>query len=305
MLRIINKINKISYLEIILFVLLASLIYVVLFKNNKEGFIQHKKNFVKHTDEDIYDKFYVNVYDKILYNTDKNNFEISYIFPKPTKNSFVLDIGCGTGHHIKSINDLNIRSIGIDNSREMIEKAKKNYPTLKFKQCNTMNTMEFPEHTFSHILCLYFTIYYIKDKRQFLENCYQWLKPNGVLIIHLVNVNKFDPIVPNATSFDDKIERPVKSIIEFDKFEYISKFQQDRGVDINNINIKEPNVIFKEEFKFNDKHTRINEHKLYMSSQESILSTAKEIGFILKSYTEINIDSYKYNYLYTLQKPSK
>ncbi len=303
MLRILNKIR---YLEIILFVLLLSLIYVFMCKNSYEGFIEEKKEFLRHTDSDIYDSFYANVYDKILYNKDKNDFEITHIFPNPTKNSLVLDIGCGTGHHIKKINDLNIRAIGIDNSQAMIQKAKKNYPDLNFKLANIMNTMEFPENTFSHILCLYFTIYYIKDKRTFLENCYQWLKPKGILVIHLVNVSKFDPIVPHATSFNQESKRPTKSEITFNQFTYNSDFQQNKSIDQNSVNLKQPNVIFKEIFKFNDKNkTRINEHKLYMSSQQSILATAKELGFILKNYTEMDsIDTYEYNYLYTLQKPS-
>ena len=58
--------------------------------------------------------------------------------------------------------------------------------------------MEFPADTFTHITCLYFTIYYIKDKRLFFENCFKWLKPHGVLVIHLVNMNKFDPILPSC-----------------------------------------------------------------------------------------------------------
>ena len=160
------------------------------------------------------------------------------------------------------------------------------------------------ENTFSHILCLYFTIYYFKDKRQFLENCYQWLQPNGILVIHLVNVNKFDPIVPSATDFDTKSKRPTKSLIDFDKFNYKSNFIHDKNMNFNTINLQQPNVIFKEQFKFNDKKkTRINEHKLYMSSQQSILAAAREIGFILQSQIEMKDIEYDYNYLYTLQKP--
>jgi len=188
----------------------------------------------------------------------------------------------------------------------MIKKAQKNYPDLNFKLANITNTMEFPENTFTHIICLYFTIYYIKDKKQFLENCYHWLKPQGILVIHLVNVSKFNPIVPSATSFNNDSNRPTKSEITFDEFTYNSDFKQNKSINSNTCNLKEPNVIFKEVFKFNDKSkTRVNEHKLYMSSQQSIISTAKEIGFNLKSYTEMkDVDTYDYNYIYILQKLS-
>ena len=302
--NIISKLNKISCLEIILFVLLISLLIVILNRNNKEGFIDEKADFVRHTDDDVYDDFYANVYDKILHNDTKNNFEIENIFTNPSPNNLVLDIGCGTGHHVKLLSDLKIKALGVDNSSSMIKKCKSNFPGLNFKVSNILNTMEFPENTFSHILCLYFTIYYFKDKRQFLENCYQWLQPNGVLVIHLVNVNKFDPIVPSATDFDKESKRPTKSLIDFDKFNYKANFIHDKNMNFNTINLQQPNVIFKEQFKFNDKKkTRINEHKLYMSSQQSILATAREIGFILQSQIEMKDIEYDYNYLYTLQKP--
>ena len=303
--NIISKLNKISCLEIILFVLLISLLIVILNRNNKEGFIDEKADFVRHTDSDVYDDFYANVYDKILHNDTKNNFEIENIFTNPSPNNLVLDIGCGTGHHVKLLSDLKIKALGVDNSSSMIKKCKSNFPGLNFKVSNILNTMEFPENTFSHILCLYFTIYYFKDKRQFLENCYQWLRPNGVLVIHLVNVNKFDPIVPSATDFDKESKRPTKSLIDFDKFNYKANFIHDKNMNFNTISLQQPNVIFKEQFKFNDKKkTRINEHKLYMSSQQSILAAARDIGFILQSQIEMKNIEYDYNYLYTLQKPS-
>ena len=75
-------------------------------------------------------------------------------------------------------------------------------------------------------------------------------------------------------------------------------------MNFNTISLQQPNVIFKEQFKFNDKKTRINEHKLYMSSQQSILAAARDIGFILQSQIEMKNIEYDYNYLYTLQKPS-
>ena len=58
-----------------------------------------------------------------------------------------------------------------------------------------MDFMHFDQEAFSHITCLYFTIYYIKDKKRFFKNCFDWLMPTGHLAIHLVNRDKFDPII--------------------------------------------------------------------------------------------------------------
>jgi SAM-dependent methyltransferase len=168
-----------------------------------------------------------------------------------------------------------------------------------------MSSLECPEHTFSHILCLHFTIYYFKDKRHFLENCFHWLKPNGVLILHLVNIKKFNIVLPNAKPFMKSHKKTNQNIIMFDKLNYRSKFISDTNVNFNTLRLDEPNVIFKEIFKFTDTNkVRINEHKLFMSSQNAIINSALEVGFMLKTYIEINIDTYNYNYLYTLEKPN-
>ena len=66
----IKILKNISCLEIVLFVLLISLGFIFLFKKNQEGFIEEKHNFIRHTDNDIYDNFYASVYDKILHNED-------------------------------------------------------------------------------------------------------------------------------------------------------------------------------------------------------------------------------------------
>jgi ubiquinone/menaquinone biosynthesis C-methylase UbiE len=303
------ELEKIKYIEIILFVLICSLLFLFVLKKNKEGFIEEKQDIVIYTEDDIYDEFYSKMYDKLLLDPDKLNFEINYIFENSqTQNKmkhYVLDVGCGTGHHINKITNLNIKCIGIDNSKSMIAKSQKKFPKSTFKLANTMNSLEFAEHTFSHILCLYFTIYYFKDKRRFLENCFNWLKPNGILVLHLVNIKKFNIISPNAKPNAKRNAKSNENIIFFDKFKYRSNFITDANINFNTLRLDEPNVIFKEIFKFNDSNkVRINEHKLYMSSQNAIINSALEVGFILKRYIEINVDTCSYNYLYTLEKPN-
>ena len=303
------ELEKIKYIEIILFVLICSLFFLFVLKKNKEGFIDKKQDFVIYTENDIYDDFYSKLYDKLLLDDDKLNFEINYIFKNiqnqnQIKNYNVLDIGCGTGEHINKITNLNIKCIGIDTSKSMIAKSQNKFPKSSFKLANAINSLEFPEHAFSHILCLYFTIYYFKDKRHFLENCFYWLKPNGVLILHLVNIKKFNIIAPNAKPFTKSHKSSNQNIILFDTFKYSSNFISDPNINFNTLRLDEPNVLFKEIFKFKDTNkVRINEHKLYMSSQNAIINSALEIGFILKTYVEIKVDTCSYNYLYTLEKP--
>jgi len=306
--NIYKNLERISIVEILLFALIIS--FIINYYNNytnKEGFIESKGNFIKMTENDVFDDQYCDLYDLLVYNSLKNNFEVDIILNSTTPNvqNKILDIGCSTGHHVNLLQKKNNNVIGIDNSLSMIKKAKINYPHLNFKFTDALSSMEFHSNTFTHISCLYFTIYYIKNKKTFLENCYNWLMPGGVLIIHLVDMYKFDPVIPGSTKLSTQSNiRNTQSIINFNELQYRSNFDLDNTIDNNVINLNNSNAKFKETIKFkNNKDVRINEHNLYISSQSSILSKCRDLGFILQSQTEMNSVNYSHNFIYTLQKP--
>lgn len=297
------ELENIHYLEIILFVLLCSLFFLFILKKEKEGFVEEKQDIVIHTENDIFDDFYSKIYDKLIVNNDKLDFEINHIFDtnetsKPTLKKYnVLDIGCGSGQLINKLTNLTITCVGLDKSTSMVANAKKKFKKSNFKVGDATNSLEFAEQTFSHVLCLDYTIYYFKEKRQFLENCFYWLKPNGLLYLHVVNIKKFnsDPTAKHYKS--NSSSNPIQ-------FNYRSTFSRDESINFHSSTLEEPNVTFKEIFKFTDsKKVRINQHKLYMSSQNSIINMAIQVGFMLITYVEINVDTYEYHYLYSLQKP--
>lgn len=309
-----KRILKITFLEILLLVLIICfIINYFINSRKKEGFVEVKGDFTRMTDNDIFDDTYVNIYDNLVYNSFKNHFEVGRIFNSetPINKKNILDIGCATGHHVKLLNNDDNKVIGIDNSPAMIKKARLNYPDLNFKLCDAINFMEFPENTFTHISCLYFTIYYIKDKKQLLENCFNWLQPGGVFILHLVDMHNFDPVIPTSTisnnnnnNKNNKNNRNTESNVKFDKLDYKANFELDNTIDNTSVNLTNPNAKFKETIKFKEqKNIRINEHNLYISTQRSILATARDIGFILQSQIEMSSINYHNNFIYTLQKP--
>ena len=65
----------------------------------------------------------------------------------------------------------------------------------------------------------------------FFENCYNWLEKDGYLIIHLVNREKFDPILDKANPISAVSvqkyakERITTSTIKFGDFLYKAKLQ--------------------------------------------------------------------------------
>ena len=308
--KMINHIEKIykkmsTWAKVLLFIIILLIILSFFHTSpltNKEGFIQ-KEAFVQKTGMDIYDDFYAEIYDYLVYNDVKNEYEVGQIVnsTSPSSESIILDIGSGTGHHVGELNKQNLKVIGVDISDAMVKKSKENYPKAEFKQGDVMERSLFNPSSFTHIMCMYFTIYYMENKEQFFKNCFYWLKPGGFLIVHLVNKDMFDPILPPGNPLlmvsPQKYakQRITTTKIKFTDFSYDSDFQLQNGSN---------EAKFIEKFK-NDKtnQTRKNEHKLYMDSQESILTLAQETGFILEGQADLLKAQYEYQYLYFLLKP--
>ena len=290
---------------ILLFIVILLLIIVSLFKKPAyETFINQDQKFEQKSGEELYDDFYADVYDSLVYSHIKNEYEVGRIdkFIKPTQESKILDIGSGTGHHVELLKQRGSKAIGLDNSKAMIKKAKENYPDNEYVLGNALDTILFQPNSFTNILCLYFTIYYIKDKQTFLNNCFSWLMPGGTLIIHLVDKEMFDPIIPPANPLllvspqkyaEDRI---TTSNVTFNNFKYSSNFVMDDDNDT---------AKFVERFKNKDtdKTFRKNEHIMYMEDQGEILSMAQNLGFIILGKIDMVKAQYEYQYLYILQKP--
>jgi SAM-dependent methyltransferase len=252
----------------------------------------------------IYDDFYAEIYDYLVFNRIKNDFEIGIISNSamPSEKSIIADIGCGTGHHVADLSSKNLQVIGIDISPSMIKKARENNPYIvhNFKVGDGLDGTLFKDDSLTHILCLYFTIYYIKDKMRFFYNCINWLMPGGYLIIHLVDKYKFDPILPPGNPLyivsPQKYakDRITKTKITFNDFIYDSNFK----LDDNDI------ATFDEKFKFNDGRVRKQEQVLYMEDLPTIINMAQEAGFLIHAKIDMVKCAYEYQYLYVFVKPN-
>jgi SAM-dependent methyltransferase len=308
-LKSITKIySKLSNFGKILIFIALLLIIVVFFKSieipglNKEGF-QSQDKFLFKTGVDVYDEFYANIYDYLVFNNVKDAYEIGEIVnsTNASEKSIILDVGCGTGHHVGLLGEQNLNVLGVDISPSMIEAAKKNYPNFNFKVSNVLDNTQFNHNMFTHILCLYFTIYYFPDKRLFFDNCMDWLMPGGYLVVHLVNRDKFDPILPPGNPLyivsPQKYakERITTTKITFNDFIYNSDFKLNKDANI---------ATFDEKFKFNDGKVRKQEQKMYMEDEQDILTIAQQCGFILQGKIDLVKCAYEYQYLYILVKPS-
>jgi len=297
-----NIYNNLTIWAKLLFLVSLILIGFSIFSVKKEGF-KNNKSFVFAEGPIVYDGFYSSIYDTLVYNQLKNEYEIGQIIDNttPTHESVILDIGCGTGHHVGTLQEKGLNVIGIDNSNDMIQQAKKNYPNGNFKKGDMINDNLFNNQTFTHILCMYFTIYYIEDKSRFFRNAMNWLMPGGYLVVHLVDRDMFDPILPPANPLvilspqRYAKERITKSKINFDNFSYTANFELDNKSDL---------AKFKEKFEFKDGKVKKQEHKMYMPSHNEIIAMAQEMGFILHGTIDLISTGYEYNNLYIFVKPN-
>ena len=270
----------------------------------KEGFVEAtKQEFLLKKGPDLYDDFYVSVYDDLLYDEIKNDFEVGTIVnsTKPTQKSVILDIGSGTGHQVAALHERGFNVAGLDVSPAMVAAAQKAHPGVTYKQGDALQGSLYAPSSFTHITCLYFTLYYMRDKAQFFTNCYTWLMPGGYLVVHLVDRAGFDPIVPAGSVLavvdpqNYARERITRTKVEFDKESYTADFSLDEGGD---------EAVFTEVFRAPDTgRIRKNEHRLYMPTQKAIIGMAREAGFILLSKSEMEECGYAAQYMYVLQKP--
>jgi SAM-dependent methyltransferase len=298
--------NMSNFGKILLFIGLL-LIIIVFFKDaakqtNKEGFTQTDK-FLFLEGNGVFDDFYASVYDYLVFNNMKNEYEVGRIInsTQPNETSIIADIGCGTGHHVANLAGKNLNVIGVDISPSMIREAKQKYPQYNFRVGDALDSGMFQYNSLTHVLCLYFTIYYFNDKRHFFDNCMDWLMPGGFLIVHLVNRETFDPILPPGNPLyivsPQKYakERITKTKITFNEFVYESNFDLDKNNDI---------ATFDEKFKYNDGNVRKQQQKLYMEDTSTIVSIAQDCGFILHAKVDLVKCAYESQYLYVFLKPS-
>jgi SAM-dependent methyltransferase len=288
--------------KILLFISLF-LICVILFHvdTRREGFTQTEK-FVYKENYQIYDNFYASIYDYLVFNNVKNDYEVGAIINQthPTQESIIVDIGCGTGHHVNALTQQGLQVFGIDISPAMIKKAKEYYPGSQFERGDGLDKNILEPNSVTHILCLYFTVYSFRNKQLFFENCIEWLIPGGYLIVHLVDRERFDPILPPGNPL--YIVSPQKyakkrithTKIKFDGFDYESDFQLEPEQD---------SAIFEEKFRFPNGNTRKNQHNLFIEPISVIVDIAQNSGFIVHGKIDLLKCAYEHQYLYIFMKP--
>lgn len=270
-----------KWCKILLLLLLILVFFVGTTSNsNKEGFINQKDKFTFKKGPQIFDTFYSNVYDNIITDKVKDEYIVGEVINKtsPTSQSFLLDIGSGTGDIVSLFNQKNIKAIGLDNSTSMINISKQKYPFLEFNKGDATNIMIYPAHTFTHVTCLNDTLYYIKDKKHLFKNIYEWLIPGGYFILSLDTNDTINITNKNKELFTD--------------FSY--KIQTESNGKM---------LLLNETFKDNKGVVRKQQHQLFKDTNDNIMKDIRNEGFIINGKFSLTPVNYKNKNLYIIYKP--
>jgi len=129
---------------------------------------------------EYYDRFYLEKKDY-----EKESKIVKGIIRKleSEESMILLDVGCGTGEHLKYFSS-HFNCTGLDINRRMIEIAKNKVPEAKFKIAN-MTDFKLKSR-FDVIVCLFSSIGYVQSFKNLvktLENFYKHLKDTGLVIV--------------------------------------------------------------------------------------------------------------------------
>jgi len=302
------------FIFLVIFLLITSILgWYMKRQESIEINLETFSDFKQYTNKNLYDKFYCNIYDTLFLSDLKNEYEIYNIkqlaiddnkfWNKNDKSIKFLDLGCGTGNHIKIIQRYGYDVEGIDNSEFMVSKAKQQNPGVKIINDTILNKNSFEPSKFSHLTCFFYTVYYLENLDTFFKNCNNWLKPNGFLCLHLVNKKKFDPVLEKVSSLipfynpqKHTKKRNTNSKLIFNQYNYIADwvFPTSKG---------DFEVQFIENFIMkNGNEMRKNIHTLYMHSQKYYVNLAKKYGFELVKVIDLTPVNHRDNYIYLLRK---
>ncbi|KUO40618.1 MAG: hypothetical protein AVW05_03505 [Hadesarchaea archaeon DG-33] len=142
--------------------------------------------------------------------------EANYLKKELKDRKKILDIGCGIGYFEEMLPGLNI--IGLDNSREMLEEARKS-SSKKFVFGDAEH-LDFPEESFDGAFMVT-TLEFLDDYKKVVDEVVRVLEPKGKFVAMILNPESeyFKSHMHKADSYFRKIKHTNLKEIE----SYISK----------------------------------------------------------------------------------
>ena len=120
--------------------------------------------------------------------------EKKFLYKNITKNSKVLEVGCGDGRSIKDIIDITQNITAIDNDPKAVIDASNNFKRYKTINISLANAKDLPfkDNTFDHVLCLTTFANFGDDKYKILEEMKRVVRKKGTIIISVCSEDALD-----------------------------------------------------------------------------------------------------------------
>lgn len=291
---------------------IANKIFMTYFlpQNTTEGFSQNE-SFVLKTDNFCYDEFYFSMMNDVYESTEQTNYIVDAIMEAGQlgHQSNLLDVQCASGSIVFELANRGFLAHGIDNSEIAIQKCKQKEETRrkskhapKFILGEISDTFLIEKKSLSHISVLGYKLYLLSDKNSFFEQCNNLLKRRGILILQLIDSEKFVGFKPpklqeleslqNIDLLEEEIEDDGQIFLETDKFTYTGKSW-----------LKPPDPmewidVFKDKTNGNIRQQIRN---VFVESENEILGLLKNNGFKLLAKVDMKPVGGNNQYLYFLQ----
>lgn len=105
---------------------------------------------------------------------------LDVFLPQSAPGQRALDVGCGTGHHLRDLELRGFAVAGADGSREMLEEARRTSPSADLHEADVAS-LPFPDGTFDLILCIE-VLRYLEDSERCISEIGRVLRPGGVCL---------------------------------------------------------------------------------------------------------------------------
>ena len=215
-------------------------------------------------------KYYDLLYSDRKYEEEARQIENLVLEYKRSNGNELLDVACGTGHHLKYLRD-RFSCTGVDISEEILNVARKNVEDVVFKKAD-MTTLNLGKK-FDVITCLFSSIGYAKtysNLRKTIQNFSSHLKTGSVVIIEpWFTKSAFRIGSPHMTTYDGeeiKIARLCVSKIK------------------GNISVQDMHYLIAEKNK--DVNHFVDRHELGLFEVDRTLGIMKQAGFQARFLTK-------------------
>ncbi len=129
---------------------------------------------------------------------------IDLLAPQPGER--VLDIGCGTGQLTARIAAANATVVGVDNSPEMIEQARRNYPNLRFEvaDASDLHLPDIFDAVFSNA-----ALHWIRQATRVAQTISRSLKAEGRMVAELGGKGNVQCLLEAASRSLETVDCPL------------------------------------------------------------------------------------------------